>query len=267
MPQKPHKDRKKTLEKIARRRFARLKTPSGSEDKKQRGELPSKFTYTDEQRDAIASALGSDVDLAAEALDTIELIVNLTAQVIQYRAMNPVSREQEKKFRDLQEPITQILESLDHAEFAHLEDYVPHLRTELRVLLHMVESVQRKRPGRPRDPRNTLLAGMVARLVDIWAQHHGWPKRWFRDEVGRDWGPFYRFLDACLEPSGCQRRSKNRPRGGVKVYHFGTVRSLSPKSTGGSRARLGRPIIGQRPWRAWEGPVGPRGQADGARSA
>ncbi len=26
----------------------------------------------------------------------------------------------------------------------------------------------------------------------------------------------------------CQRRSKNRPRGGVKVYHFGTVRSLSP---------------------------------------
>jgi len=27
----------------------------------------------------------------------------------------------------------------------------------------------------------------------------------------------------------CQRQSKNRPRGGAKAYHFGTVRSLSPK--------------------------------------
>ncbi len=34
----------------------------------------------------------------------------------------------------------------------------------------------------------------------------------------------------------CQRRSKNRPCGGVKVCRFGWVRSLSPKSTGGPRA-------------------------------
>jgi len=66
--------------------------------------------------------------------------------------------------------------------------------------------------------------------------------------------------------TGCQRRSKNRPRGGVKVCRLGSVRSLSPKSTGGTRARRGLLLIGQRPWRAWEGPVGPRGQADAARS-
>ena len=42
----------------------------------------------------------------------------------------------------------------------------------------------------------------------------------------------------------CQRRSKNRPQGGAKVYQFGTVRSLSPKSTGGPRARRGLPIMG-----------------------
>ena len=35
----------------------------------------------------------------------------------------------------------------------------------------------------------------------------------------------------------CQWRRKNRPWGGVKVDHFGSVRSLSPKSTGGPRAR------------------------------
>ena len=33
---------------------------------------------------------------------------------------------------------------------------------------------------------------------------------------------------------------------------------------GGPRARRGLPVIGQRPWRAWEGPVGPRGQPLGA---
>ncbi len=48
------------------------------------------------------------------------------------------------------------------------------------------------------------------------------------------------------------------------MYQFGWVRSLSPKSTGGPRARRGLPIKGQRPWRAWEEPVGPRGQADGS---
>jgi hypothetical protein len=42
--------------------------------------------------------------------------------------------------------------------------------------------------------------------------------------------------------STCQRRSKNRPRGGVKVYHYGSLRSLSPKSTGGPRARCGVPF-------------------------
>ena len=42
----------------------------------------------------------------------------------------------------------------------------------------------------------------------------------------------------------CQRRSKNRPCGGVKVYHFGWVRSLSPKSMGGPRARRGVPSTG-----------------------
>ena len=68
-------------------------------------------------------------------------------------------------------------------------------------------------------------------------------------------------------PYKCQRRSKNRPRGGVKVCRLGSVRSLSPKSTGGPRARCGLLLIGQRPWRAWEGPVGPRGQADAAGSA
>ena len=30
---------------------------------------------------------------------------------------------------------------------------------------------------------------------------------------------------------------------------------------------VGLPVMGQRPWRAWEVPVGPRGQADGARVA
>ncbi|MDP6644392.1 MAG: hypothetical protein QGF16_09985, partial [Rhodospirillales bacterium] len=33
----------------------------------------------------------------------------------------------------------------------------------------------------------------------------------------------------------CQRRRKNRPRGGAKVYQLGWVKSLSPKSTGGPR--------------------------------
>ncbi len=37
----------------------------------------------------------------------------------------------------------------------------------------------------------------------------------------------------------CQRRSKNRPDGGAKVYRLGWVRSLSPKSMGGTRARCG----------------------------
>ena len=62
----------------------------------------------------------------------------------------------------------------------------------------------------------------------------------------------------------CQRRSNKGPRGGVNVGHSGSVISLSPKSTGGARARRGLPLIGQRRWRAWEGPVGPRGQADAA---
>ncbi len=66
---------------------------------------------------------------------------------------------------------------------------------------------------------------------------------------------------------GCQRRSKNRPWGGANLYQHCWVRSLSPKSTGGPRARRGLPVMGQRPWRAWEGPVGPRGQAGGSRSA
>ncbi len=44
---------------------------------------------------------------------------------------------------------------------------------------------------------------------------------------------FHRFLARLA----CQRRSKNRPRGGVKVCRLGSVRSLSPKSTGGPRAR------------------------------
>ena len=137
-------------------------------------------------------------------------------------------------------------------------------------------------PARPSSATRRLTPRHSARVWQKIGSRRSFPsatglRRFALLERGVD--PADRFLTPLLERKisttakstngapPCQRRSKNRPRGGVKVYHFGTVRSLSPKSTGGSRARLGRPIIGQRPWRAWEGPVGPRGQADGARSA
>src|SRR3546814_19521131 len=78
----------------------------------------------------------------------------------------------------------------------------------------------------------------------------------------------FRFLGSDREPG-------QTVNGGAKTVHvaaekctrLAVMRSLSPKSTGGARARRGRPFIGPRPWRAWEVPVGPRGQADAARSA
>jgi hypothetical protein len=59
----------------------------------------------------------------------------------------------------------------------------------------------------------------------------------------------------------CQRRSKSTPLGGVKVPHQ-RGESLSTESMGGPRVRHDAPSIRLASGRAWEGPVGPRGQAE-----
>ena len=182
MPKEPHKDRDKVIEEIDLRRQASFENPNDLKDEKQRDESPRQFIYTDKQRALIASELRTDGGVDAETIDTIEMIVRLTAESLQCRAECQISPEQEKKFRNLRKPIAQILGILEHPEFGHLEEYVPHMREELHLLGAMVDSDQRQGRGRPPDPCNVHLKNLVTRLATLWTEHRGRPKRWYRDD-------------------------------------------------------------------------------------
>ena len=56
-----------------------------------------------------------------------------------------------------------------------------------------------------------------------------------------------------LPQFGTFRCRWREPSTASRVCRVSWVRALSPKSTGGSRARRGLPVMGQRLWRAWKG--------------
>ncbi len=167
------------------------------------------FSYTAEQRRAIGDELTVESGYLRtpldESLDEIEILVRLTIQAGAYRQDHLIEENSQQRFRSLDKPIDQIISVLDASEFQHLHDSVPNLRQELSILLRMVEADHRKGPGRPPDPAIELDRWLITKLAEVWARHHeGWPKRWYRDDKGRDWGPFYRFLETCLKPADIQ---------------------------------------------------------------
>jgi hypothetical protein len=202
----PIKRRARALYKIWVHHSENLKKEGSSVDRKSVTSRRRKFSYNAQERGAIADELVVKPDAAPasldESLDEIETLVRQTFQADAYRQDHPVEENLQQRFRALDKPIDKILSVLDASEFQHLTDTVPNLRTELDMLRRMVEADHRKGRGRPPDPANVLHHSLIAKLAEVWARHHEeWPKRWHRDDKGRDWGPFYRFLDTCLKPA------------------------------------------------------------------
>ena len=209
MRKSPIKKRARALYKIWDHRSEIFKMGGSAVDRKSVTNQLIEFSYTAQERRAIADELVVKPDAAAasldESLDEIETLVRLTLQAHMYRQQYPIADDLQERFRALDEPIKQVLAVLDDPELEHLKEFAPNLRADLNFLLSIVRTDQRTGRGRPPDPANDLNRSLITRLAEVWACHReGWPKRWYRDDKGRDWGPFYRFLKTCLKPAEIQ---------------------------------------------------------------
>ncbi len=167
------------------------------------------FRFTDEQRREIISALqpkGAGVSSGlgkanAETLvDEIEQIVSIARRAIIFREDHPIPDWLHDKFRGLYKPIGEILSVLENPASKHLHEFFPNLCRDLGVLNEMVQTDQRIGRGRPPTPGKDLKIWLIVSLAEVWGASRGWPTRWYRDDKGRDWGPFYRFFYACVDP-------------------------------------------------------------------
>jgi len=202
----PIKRRARRLYKIWDKSRDDLGKETGPVDRKSATNRQAKFHFSEQERRAIGAELVVDPETAPssldESVDEIEVLVQLTLEAKAYQQDHPVSENLQQEFRALGKPIGKILAVLNASEFQHLTETVPNLRTELEMLRLLVEADQRKGRGRPRDPAIVLHQSLIAKLAEVWSRHHEtWPKRRYRDDIGRDWGPFYRFLGTCLEPA------------------------------------------------------------------
>ena len=209
MSKSPIKRRARALYKVWDHRREILKKEGNAADRKPTTNQRIKFRYTTEERYAIANELAGNSQSTAtslsESLDEIEILVRLTLQAEAYREQHPIADDLQAQFRALEKPTEQILAALDDPELDHLKEFVPNLRAELTFLFSMVRADQRKGRGKPRDPAVALRRSLTAMLANVWVRHQEkWPTRYFSDEKGRDWGPFYRFLDTCLKPANIQ---------------------------------------------------------------
>lgn len=160
----------------------------------------SRVRYTDGQKRAIAAELSLSDQEANAAIDRIELIVSLARDALNYRKEHPIPDWLHAKFRSLDKPIKEILAVIERPESEYLGDHIPNLRGDLKFLLGRVE--EDARPAkRPFKPGKSDRIWVVSALAGIWAESHGWPKRWGAGAQGRDQGKFYPFLDACLNPA------------------------------------------------------------------
>ena len=164
---------------------------------------PDCFLYTDDQRATIANELGGETAATIESIDAVEVLVRQAAHQLEYFAKHPVPDWLADKFRGLEKHIQPIVSVLNNPDSEPLRKVLPHLTRELMLLRQMVRADQRKGPGKPPTPQNVTLGWLVERLAIIWNDHNGaWPKRHYQQEHSRDWGPFYRYLKACLGPAG-----------------------------------------------------------------
>lgn len=209
MRKSPTKKRARALYKIWDHRSEILKKEESAVDRKPTTHRPIEFCYTAEERSAVASELTGNSEATAtslsESLDAIEVLVRLTLQADAYREQHPIADNLQAQFRALDKPIEQVLFVLDSPELHYLTELVPNLRAELTSLLSISRADQRKGRGKPRDPAVELHRSLITMLAEVWARHREkWPTRYYSDEKGRDWGPFYRFLDTCLKPANIQ---------------------------------------------------------------
>lgn len=178
-------------------------TEDGTDDQAKRATATQEFAYSDDQKLGILRELNLEWGdpRGTKGLSEIATVVQLTREALAYRDQHEVPDWLHEKFRRLGPAIDQVTEVLGHETSEPIRDFLPKLLTDLRVLGRMVKNDQRKR-GRPPEPATELYEWMVRKLAHIWTVHHGsWPKRHHQEDKGRDWGPFYRFLGACLKPA------------------------------------------------------------------
>lgn len=191
--------REEVVDRMARKgRMARSSAPDPS-----KGSEPAntKFQFTSDQRREILGNLPKqsrgelDDTAREEIMGRVELVVSLAWESLGYRKSHPVPGA---KFRGLKGHIEPILSVLDAPAFKFLEEQLPNLRREFRVLQTMVDLDQHP-PNRPPAGERDRIDFAIQQLANIWMECGG--------SVPKDakpTAPFYRFLAACLDPAGIE---------------------------------------------------------------
>ena len=166
----------------------------------------NRFSFTDDQRAAIAAVLRQTEEQSGESSDVVDRIEIWVRETAHTLAKETISPDHRRRLNKLVNPIEKILNVLEHKESAAMSDAYPDAVPMLKSMQGSINKGKKKpKLGRGFDPDVTLIADLVRELSRLWLEHIGpLPKAWYDKVTQQDEDKFSRFVRLCLAPAGIE---------------------------------------------------------------